>query len=375
MHRIQLNQIVKDLKEKYLFLGGPRQSGKTTLAKSLVPQENYSYLSYDRDEDRQIILKKQWPRNTALVIFDEFHKFPTWKTFLKGIYDTEGVHPPILVTGSAKLNVFKKGNDSMVGRYYYHRLLPLSVKEVVVVTGVTPSLALDNLLAFGNFPEPFLKASADESKRWRNLYFDKIIREDVTDLSNVKMIPKLTLLIDLLRERVGNPVSYKSLSEDLQVAPQTVKEWIDLLEQLYVVFRVTPYHKNIARSLLKEPKIYFFDITMAFKPENHLENLVALCLLKHLWFLEDTKGVKAALHYLRTKDKRELDFVTVEDRKVTRIIEVKTSDESVSPAFKHFNKFIPEAKQLQLVRNLYQRKTVNSVEVEKMSDFLANLDV
>ncbi len=372
MDRLQQVIIKKDLAEKYVFLSGPRQIGKTTLSKSIYPPEQLQYLNYDLDTDRQIMIKGQWSREPKLVILDEFHKFPGWKTFVKGYYDTEGICPPILVTGSAKLNVFRKGNDSMVGRYYYHRLLPLSVKELE--KSLKPQEALNLLLKYSNFPEPFTKASVDATKRWRHMYLNKIIREDVTDFSNVRDLPKMQLLVDLLRGRVGSTVSYASLAGDLQIAPKTVKEWVDLLEQLFIIFRVTPYHRNIGRSLLKEPKIYFYDATMAFDEKSHLENLVAVSLLKHLWFLEDTKGILGELYYLRSKDGHEIDFATVEDKKITSIIEVKHSDSNLAPAFKYFGKFLPVAcKKYQLVLDLPKPKNIDSVNISSMATFLSHL--
>lgn len=372
MKRAQEIHIKNDLKDKYVLLAGPRQAGKTTLSKQIYP-ETCEYLSYDLSSDRRIIVSGQWNRESELIILDEFHKFPKWKTFLKGYYDTEGNIPPILVTGSAKMNIFKKGNDSMVGRYYYHRLLPLSVKELESKS--SPKESLERLLEYGNFPEPFLSKSKIKSKRWREAYLDKVVKEDVTDFSNIKQIHKLELLVDLLRERVGSQISYASLARDLEIAPKTVKEWINLLEELYLIFRITPYSKNIARSILKEPKIYFFDSSMAFNPEAHLENLVAVSLLKHLWFLEDTQGAKTSLHYLRTKDGLEVDFLTSIDRKVTEMIEVKNSDSSLHKPMLHFSKFFKDCRKYQIIRNLKRKKTIDTIQITHVHEYLSGLEI
>ncbi|MFH1728717.1 MAG: ATP-binding protein [Pseudomonadota bacterium] len=373
MKRKQEESIIKDLKEKYVFLAGPRQAGKTTLARQLFEKLKYQYLSYDLAEDRQIIIKGNWSREKNLIILDEFHKHVAWKTFLKGYYDTEGNHPSILVTGSAKMNVFRKGNDSMVGRYFYHRLLPLSVVELK--DQLNANEAVSNLLQYGNFPEPFLKSSKVALKRWQHQYLERVAREDVSDLSNVKNLTKIQLLIDLLRARVGSTISYSSLAQDIEVAPQTVKEWINLLEQLYIVFRVTPYHHNIARSILKEPKVYFFDCTMAFDEKAHLENLVAISLLKHLWFQEDTMGINGSLYFMRTKDGKEIDFLTVQDNKTIHAIEVKRSDEKLHPGFKYFSKFINPAKKYQLLLNLRQTQTIDDVQIKSVADYLSKLSI
>ena len=373
MERKQNQKLKQDLAEKYVFLGGPRQCGKTTLSRTLFPQHQTQYLNYDLTSDRRIMTSGTWNRSSSLVILDEFHKYPSWKTFLKGYYDTETRPPSLLVTGSAKLDVFRKGNDSMAGRYFYHRLLPFSVAELK--DQVSAQDLFEALLACGNFPEPFLKASITYRKRWQKQYLERVIREDVTDLSNVRDLPKLQLLVDLLRARVGSPVSYASLARDLQVAPKTVKEWLSLLEQLYVIFVVTPYHNNVARSLLKEPKIYFFDCTLGFDDTSHLENLVAVSLLKHLWFLEDIQGVTAQLHYLRTKDGKEIDFLTVVDRKPKDAIEVKTSSTALNRAFFHFQKFLSIERCVQIIRHLRQPQTVDGVSLQKASHFLQQLEI
>lgn len=373
MKRWQESIVFKDLFEKYVFLAGPRQSGKTTLSQHLCLPEECQYLNYDLAEDRQIILQGEWNRKARLVIFDEFHKYPTWKNFLKGYYDTEGLPPSILVTGSAKMNVFRKGNDSMVGRYYYHRLLPLSVKELE--SEMHAYEAVRHILKFGNFPEPCLKASQRASKRWQKQYLERVVREDVVDLSNLRQLTKIQLLIDILRQRVGSNISYASIAKDLEVAPQTVKDWVDLLEQLYIVFRVTPYHKNIARSLLKEPKIYFFDCTLAFDENAHLENLVAVSLLKHLWFLEDTQGVTTSLHYLRTKDGKEIDFLTLIDRKVHHVLEVKNSKEQFNSSFHYFFKYLQPEGSYQICLDNIKERSVAGVQMTTAEKYLKNLAI
>ena len=371
MKRLQQDIIIKDLKKKYVFLAGPRQSGKTTLATHVGQTLASQYLNYDLATDRQIITAGEWRRDREVIVLDEVHKHPKWKTFLKGYYDTEGVPPSLLVTGSARLNVYRKGNDSMLGRYYYHRLLPLSVKEV----GGDAENVLDKLLKFGNFPEPYLTEDESESSRWKQQYIERVVREDVVDLSNVKLINKLTLLIDLLRQRVGKSVSYSALARDLEVASSTIKDWIQVLENLYLIFIVTPYHKNIARSLLKEPKIYFFDATMAFDKSAHLENLVAVSILKHLFYLEDTQGIRGQLNYLRVKDGQEVDFLITQDTKPTAMIEVKSSDSDLHKGLTYFSKFFPSIETYQIVKTLPRERDSQNVKVRKVSEYLNTLSI
>lgn len=372
MRRLQEKSISEDLDEKIVFLTGPRQVGKTTLAKNLrrIHPALY-YLNYDSDDDRLTFLRRQWDRKADLVVLDEIHKHRNWKTVLKGIYDTEGVRPRILVTGSARLDVYRRGGDSLAGRYFRHRLLPFSITELR--REGAPDEILEGLLAFGGFPEPFLGQSERKAKRWRKTHLERIVREDVQDLEPVGDIRALILLVDLLRERVGSPIRYSSLAGDIQVSPHTVKRWVDILEDMYVVFRVMPWHRNIARSILKEPKIYFFDTGQVRGDEGvRMENTAAVSLLKHLWYLEDTEGIDVGLHYVRDKQKREVDFLTVVDRRPNMLVEVKSSDANPTPAIRHFARVLG-VEACQIVRRIKRPLTVSGVRIRPAADFLSEL--
>jgi predicted AAA+ superfamily ATPase len=345
-----------DLERKIVLLSGPRQVGKTTLAKGL--SRDLVYLNYDAAEDRIELGKKAWRRDAELLVLDELHKMRSWKRWLKGIYDTEGIRPRILVTGSARLELSRRAGESLAGRFLGHRLYPLDPKEV---GGEVPSReALGRILRVGGFPEPFLDGTETFYRRWRRSHLDVILRQDLIDLESVRDIQGVETLIELLRHRVGSPVSYASLARDLERDPGTVKRWISLLEELYVVFRITPFHRNIARSLLKEPKVYFFDVgQVAGDDGQRLENLVALALLKELHSLEDAQGRRVALHYLRTKEGRELDFYAAVEARSPWLIEVKWSDSDPSPHFAHFARFFgargergKRPRVIQLVANL-----------------------
>ncbi len=371
MERYLQNSIKKDLKEKIIILSGPRQVGKTTLSKQLI--SSYNYLNYDSTADRKIIKKEEWPRHVDLVIFDELHKMKNWKSWIKGIYDTEGIPPALLVTGSARLETYRKGGDSLAGRYFSYRLHPLTVKETCLFLNETPKSALDNLVKLGGFPEPYLKNDETFAKRWRRTHVDTIIREDLLDLEKVRDIKSLEILIDLLRARVGSPTSYISLANDLQVSIHTVKHWLQILENLFVVFPVRPYHKSIARSLLKEAKYYLYDSgAVDGDLSAKLENVVALALLRESHLLEDTSGSNVSLHYLRDKEKNEVDFLTLIDGKPSLMIEVKVSDDNFSKSLYRFYSFLKGVKPFQLVYNLKRRKSAKGMEMLPVHEFLAD---
>lgn len=371
MIRLQTAHIIKDLDKKMVFVAGPRQVGKTFLAKHLAKQfKNPVYLNYDSQEDKRIIQDQAWLDSTDLLILDELHKMSDWKNYLKGIYDTKPELLRILVTGSARLDIFDKVGDSLAGRYFLHRLLPLSPAELHQL-GMT--IHLDALLHKGGFPEPYLAEDDIEASRWRLQYTNSILATDVFEFDKIQHIRALRNLFELLRLRVGSPISYQSLSEDLAISPITVKKYIEVLEALYVVFRITPYSKNIARSLLKEPKIYFFDTGLVKGGDGaQLENLVALCLLKHVYAKIDYLAEDYALHYLRTKDGDEVDFALIKDGTVEKIIEVKSSNHEINKSLYAFNRKY-QLPAIQVVKNLRNERFVGDIEVMKAVHFLSEL--
>lgn len=377
MNRYLKSYILQDLPSKIVLLTGPRQCGKTTLSKHL--DKAFDYLNYDSGEDRLALSQKAWDREKPLVIFDELHKMKHWKRWLKGVYDTEGLSPNIIVTGSAKLNAYRKVGDSLAGRYFQYRLHPLDLKEAHRYWQAEDEEIFQRLFYCSGFPEPFLKNNEAYYKRWRRSHLDIILRQDLIDLHSVRDIQTIETLVLLLKERVGTCISYANLARDLERDANTVKRWLQLLEELYVIFRVTPYHKKITRSLLKEPKYYFYDTAqVAIETDKgaRLENLAACALLKELHFIEDTTGSKTSLHYLRTKDGKELDFVTCIDDKPTHLIEIKWSNATPAPAFKHFSKFFPHIKLIQLVKELKRETTYpEGLAVRKLIPWLIKLDL
>lgn len=344
--------IQADLPRKMVVIGGPRQVGKTTLARHLLAgAKGGRYFNWDYDEDRQALLRKHWSRDDTLLVFDELHKFPRWKWWLKGLYDVLGAHHQIQVTGSARLDVYRQGGDSLLGRYHYWRLHPFTLDEFPA--GIEPGDALRRLMSVGGFPEPFLVDDPRESRRWRRERLDRVVQEDIRDLESIKNIQQLRMLLDLLRTRVGGMVVISSLAADIQVAPQTAKSWLEALERMYVLFRVQPYSRSLARAILKPPKVYFFDIGDVLGDDGaRFENLVAAALLKRLHYLEDYGGHRCELRYIRDKEGREVDFALVRDDVLEELVEVKYADEGLSPALRYYHERLRPMRSTQIVATL-----------------------
>jgi uncharacterized protein len=373
MRRAQKEAIIRDLGKKMVLLAGPRQAGKTTLAKEIATEFGSSvYLNYDRLEDRKIIMSEGWLPSVELIILDEIHKMRKWKNYLKGVYDTKPTHQKILVTGSARLEVFNQVGDSLAGRFFLHRLLPLSPAEC---EKVHQPYTVDRFLERGGFPEPFLAEESIDAERWRLQYIDSLLRIDVLEFDNIHNLNAIRLVFDLLRERVGSPISYASIAEDVGIAPNTVKKYIQIFEVLYIVFRVSPFSKNIARSLLKEPKIYFFDTGLVNGDKGvKFENFVANCLLKHIYAKIDYSAKNYSLRYLQTKERQEVDFALVCNQRIERIFEAKYSDAEISSHFRYFHdKYNLPA--IQLVKELKRERVDREIEVMEAVRFLKALDL
>ena len=365
--------IVRDLRHKILLITGPRQCGKTTLSRNL--NLSFDYLNYDEREHHKILLNKSWDREKKYIIFDELHKKKNWKLWLKGIYDTEGLPPGIVVTGSARLNTYKRMGDSLAGRFFHFRLHPFDIKEVNRLKLCSHEEALDRLMSFGGFPEPFLKSKRSFYGKWKKSQLDIILRQDIIDIETVKSLSSIETLVQLLRDRVGSPVSYASLAEDLHCSSKTIKSWLQILEDLYVVFKITPWNRNIARSLVKAPKYYFYDTAQVREVSLRLENLTACSLLKEIHFREDVKGEDWKLYYLKNKDRKEVDFLVVNERQPVCMVEVKTSQDTLSEGIRWFSKSLKNIKAVQLVKTLKREKTFpGDVQIRKASFWLSRMN-
>ena len=353
-----------------VFLGGPRQVGKTTLAHHILKNFSYKkaksglYLNWDFDEDKYRITKKQWDEDHQLIVFDELHKYRRWKNWIKGVYDkTQHLHH-FLITGSARLDVYRRGGDSLLGRYHYWRLHPFTLDEL------PPKMKLKEgfkrLMKVGGFPEPFLDGNEQEATRWRRERFNRVLKEDIRDLESIRMIQDLGLFVDLLRRRVGQLVVISNIAKEIQTSPKTAKLWLEALNRMYVCFSVKPYTKKLPRAIQKPPKVYFFDNADVISEQDEgsrFENLVATHLLKHIHYLEDSKGLSLELNYIRDKDSREVDFVILKNRKVFALIEVKLTDEKISRSLQYYSEKLKPKHSLQIVAYLKQEYKYNRCRV------------
>ena len=248
MKRHIQKDITGDLKKKMVFITGPRQVGKTYLAKEIMKGfKKPQYLNFDNLDDARIIMSGSWPQDSDLLVLDEIHKMKSWKKYLKGVFDSKPEGQHILVTGSSRMDTFRQSGESLAGRYFHYRLLPFSVKELDIKGSAYEKLEM--IMKLGGFPEPLLSSSEEYAARWRSQYYTDLIREDILEFNRISEIRAMKFLVETLRERVGSPVSYSSLARDLQLSPNSVKKYIDILEALYIVFRVYPFSKKIARSM------------------------------------------------------------------------------------------------------------------------------
>lgn len=343
-----LTPLLGDLQKKFVLLSGPRQVGKTHLANEVLTQTGGHYYNWDEAGDREQILRKGFLHD-GVVVLDELHKYERWKGFLKGIYDKYHANLKILVTGSARLDIYQKGGDSLLGRYYHFHLHPLTVGEVTrpdtiplpppwanAGGGPSHSQIFTKLMQFGGFPEPYFAASEQEHRRWSLLRREILVREDIRDLSNIQHLNLVEHLLLLLPERVGGILSINSLKEELRVAYNTVALWIGVLERLYIAYTIAPYTRSLARSIQKERKVYLWDWSQVTDKGARFENMVAGHLLKAVQYWRDLGHGDYALFFLRDRDKREVDFCITCNRKPVAIIEAKWADTRPADSLLYF---------------------------------------
>jgi predicted AAA+ superfamily ATPase len=329
-----------------LFLMGPRQVGKTTTSlEASSANPHHYYFNWDNQTHRLLIAEGQeaiakhmnldkLQTSPSLVIFDEIHKFPKWRDFLKGFFDVYSKMTKIIVTGSARLDVFNFGGDSLMGRYFLYRLHPLSTRELVDSSlydeEIRPSMPIsnedwNNLFLFGGFPEPFLQKNKRFYNRWKKLRFKQLFQEDLQDITNIQEIGQLQILTELLRMQAGQLLNFSELAKKVHVSAETIRRWIETLKALYYSFSIQPWTKNVTRSLLKEPKIYLWDWSLIEDHGARVENFIASHLHKAVHFWTDRGLGDYGLHFLRDKEKREVDFLVSKNGEPWFIVEVKSS--------------------------------------------------
>jgi hypothetical protein len=389
MEKRYLAKFIKsDLKDKMVFIGGPRQVGKTNLAK--INGQNYfknpSYLNWDVYDDRKMIEKNNLPAAADLLIFDELHKYRRWKNYIKGVFDKYKDDFKILVTGSARLDLYRRGGDSIFGRYHYYRLHPFSLAELSgrIFSGkIGKTLSFtapdkrtekdfNDLMTFGGFPEVLFKKNINDLKRWHNARKDLLVKEDIRDVEIIRNLSGMQLLVDILPEKVGSLLSVNNLRLDLEVNHKTVSLWVNILENFYYSFRIYPFAFSTVKSLRKAAKLYLWDWSQVDEQGKRLENLVASHLLKFTHFLHDVKGDQAELFFWRDLEGREVDFIIAVDKKPWLAIEVKSNSREVSKNLKYLAEQNKSLLAFQLVLDEVDFM-VDKIRVMNISKFLSAL--
>ncbi len=377
----------EDLGEKMVFIGGARQVGKTTFAVDLLGKrfKSPAYFNWDNRADRREIMAARWPGDADLIILDEIHKLRGWKNLVKGEYDKLKDRYRFLVTGSARLDIVRRAGDSLQGRYHYYHLHPFSLAEItgranpvkifeeIPITPAAPLSEFDALLEFGGFPEPLFRQNTRFLRRWHNEKLERMFRDDIMSIEQVRDLGRMKLLSDMLPERVGSLFSINSVREDLEVGFKAVSNWVTVLESFYYHFRIRPFVHRWIRSIKKEPKLYLWDWSEISDPAARFENLIAGHLLKLCHFLYDRDGLKAELSFLRDVDKKEVDFLVTVDRKPWFAAETKLSDENISPPLLYFKEKLKIPFTYQLIRKPGVHRLVQGVHIISADRFLAGL--
>jgi predicted AAA+ superfamily ATPase len=379
--------IIEDLSQKMVFIGGPRQVGKTTLALDLVARhfEKAAHFNWDNRPDRKRIMASDWPGDATLIILDEIHKYKKWKTLVKGEYDKLKGKYKFIITGSARLDIYRQGGDSLQGRYHYYRLHPFTLSEFSDKRGnieIFKEISMHSqgayaeltlLDTFGGFPEPLLRQNHRLLRRWHNEKIERLFREDIRDTETVRDIGNMKLLSDLLPDRAGSLLSINSLREDIEVSHRAVSNWLNILESFYYLFRIYPYTGKSIRSIKKEPKLYLWDWSEIEKEGPRFENLIASHLLKTVHFLRDYEGYKTKLYFLRDTIKREVDFLITVNEKPWIAVEAKLSEEIISPHLKYFKERLKIPFAYQVVKKRDIDRFINEIRVVSADRFLCGL--
>ena len=347
-------------------MAGPRQTGKTTLAQSLAESyANHAYLNWDILSHRSRLIEnptffeeiERKDESTPLVVFDEIHKYKDWKNYLKGIYDQFRNEYQFLISGSGRLDIYQKGGDSLAGRYYLYHLWPFTVSELGKANAAFDLFKLNplkismkrhaelqeiwsTLAEFSGFPQPYLSGRKTTYRRWSKTYSRQLIREDIRDLTGVKSIGDMETLYYLLPSKVGSPISIPALSRNLKVSYNTVRSWLAMFERFLMVFSISPWTRKIARAILKEQKVYLWDVHRIQDAAARFENMVALELYRAVTIWNDMGLGSFSLHFIKNKEQQEVDFLIADNDRPVLLAEAKLSDAQPSPALIKFQKAV-----------------------------------
>ncbi len=385
--RYLTNSVLEDLREKMVFIGGPRQVGKTTFARKILSPhfKKSAYFNWDNRPDRRRIMSSEWPGDAEILLFDEIHKYGKWKSILKGEYDNLKEKYKFLVTGSGRMDVFRRGGDSLQGRYHYYRMHPFTLPELINKNLSVKLLdepefndkfyesEFKNLMKFGGFPEPLFKQSEKVLRRWQNEKIERLFREDIRDTGQVRDLNSMKVMSDMLPDRVGSPLSVNSMREDLEVSHRAVSSWLDILESHYYCFRIFPFTGNVIRSIKKRPKVYLWDWSEVSEDGKKFENLIASHLLKWSHFIYDSEGYNIGLFYLRDSEKREVDFVVTMNMKPWIAVEVKLNKKEVSSSLYYYKKKLNIPYVYQVVADEEVDILKNGIRIISASRFLSSL--
>lgn len=331
-----------------LMIGGPRQVGKTTLSLKLIGEsineKHSAYLNWDVPGVAKDLVEGKIPGNEDRIVLDEIHKYKNWRNLIKGLYDLYKTKKQFVITGSAKFAHYRKGGDSLVGRYFYLRLHPFSLMEI---SDHPTHEDLEILLKWGGFPEPLEKKNQRFYNLWSKQRISQLVREDLRDLEVVKEISLLEHLVGLLPDEVGSLLSIASLKQDIGVDHKTIERWLSIFENLFICYRISPFGTPQIKAIKKTQKLYLWDWAMIENKGARFENLVASQLLKYCHFIEDSEGKKCELRYLRDTLNHEVDFVVIKDKVPIFAVECKTGEKSISKSIYYF-------KSKTKIKNFYQ---------------------
>lgn len=347
------------------FIAGPRQAGKTTLTQILAEDfTNSLYFNWDILEEKRKLIEnasfyEEVNRNDnsmPLIIFDELHKYSNWKNYLKSVYDRDKDNYKFIVSGSGRLDMYQKGGDSLAGRYFIFHLWPFTLAELAGnnlsferfssnFMEVHPrtnqtQLIWNNLSQFSGFPDPYLNGTDPFYQIWSNTYKKQLLREDIRDLASLRSFDDVEILFSLLPSKIGSPLSMASLARDIHVSFDSVRSWIDIFENFFMVFRIPPWSKKISRAISKEKKLYLFDYASIESPSAKFENMVALELLRAISNWNDLGLGNFSLHYLRNREKEEVDFLLLNNNNPILLIETKLSDDNAAKSLTKFQKVL-----------------------------------